>query len=71
MANATVPSPSPDTTPPTVYPLSFSDNPIVVGGISMVTAYAWDDGSGIDSGMVSVGDRPPGPMAWSGSGVHG
>jgi hypothetical protein len=61
------PSPSPDTTPPTVYPLSFSDNPIAVDGVSMVTAYAWDDGSGIESGTVSVGDRPPKPMAWSGS----
>jgi hypothetical protein len=50
-----------------VYPLSFSDNPIVVDGVSMVTAYAWDDGSGIESGTVSEGDRPPEPMAWSGS----
>jgi len=61
------PSPSPDTTPPTVYPLSFSANPIVVDGMSTVTAYAWDDESGIESGTVSVGDRPPEPMAWSGS----
>jgi hypothetical protein len=50
-----------------VYPLSFSANPIVVDGMSTVTAYAWDDESGIDSGMVSVGDRPPEPMDWSGS----
>jgi hypothetical protein len=61
------PPPPPDTTPPTVYPLSFTANPIVVGGISTVTAYAWDDGSGIESGTVSVEDRPPEPMAWSGS----
>jgi hypothetical protein len=61
------PPPGPDTTPPTVYPLSFSANPIVVGGFSTVTAFAWDEGSGIASGTVSVGDRPPEPMTWSGS----
>jgi hypothetical protein len=41
--------------------------PILVGGNSTVIAFAWDDGCGIDSGTVSVGDRPPEPMAWSGS----
>jgi hypothetical protein len=61
------PPPPPDTTPPTVYPPSFSSNPIMAGGASTVTAFAWDDESGIDSGTMSVGDRPPEPMEWSGS----
>jgi Tol biopolymer transport system component len=61
------PPPPPDTTPPTVSPPSFSANPILVGGNSTVTAFAWDDGSGIDSGTVSVGDQPSEPMACSGS----
>jgi hypothetical protein len=61
------PPPSPDTTPSTVYPPSFSANPIVAGGVSTVTSFAWDDESGIDSGTMSVADRPPEPMEWSGS----
>jgi Tol biopolymer transport system component len=60
------PTPTQDTTPPHVDPPSFSANPIVVDGVSTVTAFAWDDESGIDFGTVSVGDRPPDPMAWSG-----
>ncbi len=50
-----------------MYPPSFSANPIVAGGVSTVTAFAWDDESGIDSGAMSVADRPPEPMVWSGS----
>lgn len=61
------PSPTQDTTPPHVDPPSFSTNPIAVDTVSTVTAFASDDGSGIAAGTVSVGDRPPEPMAWSGS----
>jgi hypothetical protein len=32
-----------------------------------VTAFAWDDDSGIAGGTVKVGDAPPAPMEWSGS----
>jgi hypothetical protein len=32
-----------------------------------VTAFSWDDDSGIAGGTVKVGDAPPAPKEWSGS----
>jgi Tol biopolymer transport system component len=64
--SSTSPPPVDDTTPPHVDPPSLSADPIAVGGVTTVTAYAWDDGSGIESGTVIVGDDAPIPMAWSG-----